>query len=37
MDNKQELDTKYKEALATQGYDSTFFASLDTNDNSNMV
>jgi len=37
MDDREEIEARYKEALAMEGYDSAFFASLDTNDNSNMV
>lgn len=36
MDNRSEIEARYKESLTLQGYDSAFFASLDKNDNSNM-
>lgn len=35
--NKNELDSEYKETLASNGYDNNFFASLSTNDNSNRA
>lgn len=37
MDDREDIEARYKEALAIEGYDSAFFASLDTNDNNNQV